>query len=1076
MSRPDFSRGSSSTSPGNFTQTSSTFSFGTMSHSDFTFARRTPSPSARSAAASRNSHFTPSPDDSSSTAAPAAASPSTNSPGSTGIEDDPDRPLPSIERGHSTISSRQSTPNTTLCTPSASIDTGSGRASSERDELHKHLGHLTLSTPEDISTPVSRSHTPTPLINVTPVPAQRSPQAQREDSLVHGFTALQVGSSPNIGPNTSYMRDSRSPTPSNRRRSGSQINEEIHRVEDEEPPQALFHTKEVQDGLKSAKSMMERMLNVLSSSSLHQVTGSGIENLQQQATKLSAFELQSTRTVGLVGDSGAGKSSLINSLLDRDGFARTSDSGAACTCVVTEYHYHDRDDFTIHVDYFNVNELKSLYENLLRAYRDNQIIEKEQSPDPNDKPTKAEKERLQATADIATSTFQASFPDLLESRPTILNSLPFDYAIKLMLDCADRLLRAYSKTNDGAVQESFDSATACSTRLTQLTSQIAGSDMNDRAQASTWPFIKKLRVYLKSCILSHGLVIADLPGLRDSNAARQSITERYLRDCNQIFVVVKIGRAVTDMSVKEIFELARRANLANVGVVCTKSDVINVKEAKNDWPRERETIDSWNKCIEKDTKTLSKLKEAIGTYTGHNVVLDEEETSAYVKLLLERPVIENSKKSHEFELNRHLITVRNEHVSRRIQDEYRDHPASANIRVFCVSNNMYGDNRNSPISQARPHLDLSGIIDLRRYCVGLVAESHLRTTKAYIVDEIPAFLSSVELWLQAGSGSATAERKQQILEVVAAVHNDLDELTSPVSQLEKLSCTLQKYFNEQIRRHMESTRRISKWTGSAREASMIWNGWRPETYKAFCRNYGNHGTKAVNYHCWNQEAMEAMFEDMKPIWDKFDAKVCKRLEEMENSIERSFEKAMKTATVASREFVESESERTLPLLAGMLLRRQLQTIHAIHVIVEDLLNKDLLSLRNDAFLSPRTSFIGMLMEEKYEAANKESGPGSDGRRKHHITSRFGSRSLLDDHRRLLTVTFISWADRLEDEVKKAAVQQVELIEADLRMIRSENAVLESEKNPQFRNRLSAELGRMKRELESVNLVLENMSV
>jgi hypothetical protein len=64
-------------------------------------------------------------------------------------------------------------------------------------------------------------------------------------------------------------------------------------------------------------------------------------------------------------------------------------------------------------------------------------------------------------------------------------------------------------------------------------------------------------------------------GLRDLNSARQNITEQYLLKCHEIFAVCCIGRAATDVGVMKVFELARQANLTNVGIVCTKSEVSN---------------------------------------------------------------------------------------------------------------------------------------------------------------------------------------------------------------------------------------------------------------------------------------------------------------------------------------------------------------------------------------------------------------------------------------------------------------------------------------------------------------------
>jgi hypothetical protein len=102
----------------------------------------------------------------------------------------------------------------------------------------------------------------------------------------------------------------------------------------------------------------------------------------------------------------------------------------------------------------------------------------------------------------------------------------------------------------------------------------------------------------------------DLPGLRDLNSARQNITERYARQCDGIFVVCAIIRAASDASVPIVFDLARKARLTNVGIICTRSEVsaskfpldrrgvkltslekdIRADEAVRDWDRARKAI------------------------------------------------------------------------------------------------------------------------------------------------------------------------------------------------------------------------------------------------------------------------------------------------------------------------------------------------------------------------------------------------------------------------------------------------------------------------------------------------------
>lgn len=74
-----------------------------------------------------------------------------------------------------------------------------------------------------------------------------------------------------------------------------------------------------------------------------------------------------------------------------------------------------------------------------------------------------------------------------------------------------------------------------------------------------------------------------ISGLRDINAAKVKMTENYIFQSQNIFVVVPIGRAITAETVKSSLAgalsqnvslgLDRVAQYFNVGVICTHSDV-----------------------------------------------------------------------------------------------------------------------------------------------------------------------------------------------------------------------------------------------------------------------------------------------------------------------------------------------------------------------------------------------------------------------------------------------------------------------------------------------------------------------
>ena len=87
-----------------------------------------------------------------------------------------------------------------------------------------------------------------------------------------------------------------------------------------------------------------------------------IENLQKQAAKTKTI-------VGVVGNTGAGKSSVINAMLDEERLVPTN-CMRACTAVVTEISYnHEENPYRAEIDFITVadweKELETLFQDLL---------------------------------------------------------------------------------------------------------------------------------------------------------------------------------------------------------------------------------------------------------------------------------------------------------------------------------------------------------------------------------------------------------------------------------------------------------------------------------------------------------------------------------------------------------------------------------------------------------------------------------------------------------------------------------------------------------------------------------------
>jgi len=124
-------------------------------------------------------------------------------------------------------------------------------------------------------------------------------------------------------------------------------------------------------------------------------------------------------------------------------------------------------------------------------------------------------------------------------------------------------------------------------------------------------------------------------------------------------------------------------------------------------------------------------------------------------------------------LKRYLVLTRNHIVRQQLREAYVERIPGDDLSVFCVSNRDYWSHRDLPRDQSEDVLKLSGIIEVRKHCIGIVAESQLRAATLYMQHQIPALLDSLQLWVQSGSGSLSAERKRAIRDALDDVERRL---------------------------------------------------------------------------------------------------------------------------------------------------------------------------------------------------------------------------------------------------------------------------------------------------------------
>jgi hypothetical protein len=76
-----------------------------------------------------------------------------------------------------------------------------------------------------------------------------------------------------------------------------------------------------------------------------------------------------------------------------------------------------------------------------------------------------------------------------------------------------------------------------------------------------WPLIRQVRVLCNATALATGAILVDLPGIADANAARNSIAKDYIKECNHVYVLAPINRAIDDGTARKLLGEAFKVQL-----------------------------------------------------------------------------------------------------------------------------------------------------------------------------------------------------------------------------------------------------------------------------------------------------------------------------------------------------------------------------------------------------------------------------------------------------------------------------------------------------------------------------------
>ncbi|KFY44996.1 hypothetical protein V494_01204 [Pseudogymnoascus sp. VKM F-4513 (FW-928)] len=745
-------------------------------------------------------------------------------------------------------------------------------------------------------------------------------------------------------------------------------------VGSEEPPLEPFFASPFQTALQKGLDIAKDAADAMERAGKPVVAGGDLQRLINNATELSTFESSETRTIAVLGDSGEGKSSLINSLLHFPGISKTGDIGSACTSVVTEYRQKTTEQvapITIEVEYLSMDEIEDLIKELVWNYRQMYLPSTE-----GDSISENEYATMQRKSEQAWSSLEAGFShqpsfnkamlinDMSEAGLSVTNSQLLQWACDL--DWPD-------SGENGKWTSTADTADECCEKTSVF--------MQDRF----WPFTKIIRVYLQAEVLKTGIILADLPGLHDTNLARVKATQDYLLRCDHIFIVAKISRAITDQSLKSSLYsvLSRHAKLEweeSAGKSMKVAVDINVEAARQEFcgPNKRIPYGIMTK-LDKD------IKEA------------KERSNKPLKKQLKR------------EQKLLLINARNTHVKEGLQRAYSSKVPNGGLQVFCVSNTTYGKyvkKGNVEMVQA------SGIPELRRFCYTMTAYAQLLEARHFLSSMLSSLLNSAELFAAKPIESQQPAEAGLDESMFLAVNNGKTEALRAVSRSKS---EFRETFRELVLTLLDQ--QSEAWETVAEQTSASWN-----SYNAWCRHDGCHYTEKRGNVNWNAELIWRMRMEMAFQW-----------ETLEEDIPTLFNNLLQSAQAPLRALQSEITDKCFsPLLVeGIDLR--IQSLTYKFSLAEQNFAREVKITRRKASEPNESSYIFAEMVPAYRSAANESGTGKAARQRNTVQGRITNGTLFPNISRAIKRDIKAAAKATFDSVQKSLESDFVSIDNDVTM-------------------------------------------
>ncbi|XP_035763945.1 nuclear GTPase SLIP-GC-like [Neolamprologus brichardi] len=277
--------------------------------------------------------------------------------------------------------------------------------------------------------------------------------------------------------------------------------------------------------------------------------------------KIKDLETERRHLVGVFGKTGAGKSSLINAIINKEGLL-PSGSVSACTSVMIKVEATNGSKYEAHIEFITKEDWENEVQSLKQALEYHEDDDDDDGggnddcldPDGKLSALYGEEWKERSTHSLMDNKY---FRDIPEFRKPKIKKLKSDSAEGL----SEKFVR-YTRSESNETEE---------------------------VKRWYWPLVKCVTVKVPDNDFLDHVTLVDLPGNGDSNRSRDQMWTEFIASCSTVWIVTEMTRAASEREACDILEdasslLGNGGECQQIHFICTKSDhekPDDIKKTKN---------------------------------------------------------------------------------------------------------------------------------------------------------------------------------------------------------------------------------------------------------------------------------------------------------------------------------------------------------------------------------------------------------------------------------------------------------------------------------------------------------------